>query len=99
MPKSKTKQHKPPVKSIAADALRAIAKQAGRRTFSDVFRLRLVEIEARMTRIGSNWSEVCRLAKVSRAQPNRYADNPPKTIKLIDQLESALDELERDHKQ
>jgi len=64
-------------------------------TFADVFDARIESIRQRLEASGASWAELCTLAKVSRAQPVRWSAETPKTIKLVDQLEAALIQIEK----
>lgn len=59
-------------------------------TFHAEFIARLNDIEARAKACGVTLTHLCRDKEISRATPERWRLQPPKTIDAIDQLEDAL---------
>lgn len=58
--------------------------------FSRVFEDRVRKLEADAHQAGISLTELCRMAKVSRATPDRWRREVPKTITLVEKLEAAL---------
>ncbi len=61
-----------------------------REKFSKVFQQRLDDIERDARDHGSSITAICRAAKISRATPDRWRMEVPKTVKVIDEMEAAL---------
>jgi hypothetical protein len=61
-----------------------------REKFEKVFFERIDDIEEDAKALGSTITEVCRVAKISRATPDRMRETAPKSIRIIDDMESAL---------
>ena len=57
-----------------------------------MFRKHVESIERKARAAGLNWTEVCKRAGVSRATPDRWRIAPPKSVSLMDQLETVVDE-------
>lgn len=65
--------------------------------FDALFKRRLGEIEANAREIGMNWTSVCRAVGVSRANPDRWRQRIPKTIRVVRQLEDVVAEARKQH--
>jgi hypothetical protein len=67
------------------------AKRAGKsRTYVEEFRERVELLEQDARYAGTNLTEVCREAGVSRATPDRWKKNPPRTIQLLTLMEEII---------
>lgn len=75
----------------AAQAVGATAKQ---RTLSVEFQARVRALSDRARKVGSNLTQLCKEAQVSRATPDRWLIETPKTIELFDRLEALVAKLE-----
>ncbi len=64
-------------------------------TFESEFQRRIEKIRARATELGTSITAICHETGIARATPDRWAARTPKTIRLVDDLEKALDEKER----
>lgn len=71
----------------AAKAVGATAKQ---RTLSTEFQARVRALSERARKVGSSLTQVCREGAVSRATPDRWLIETPKTIELFDRLEAIV---------
>lgn len=61
-------------------------------TFGKVFRERLEKIAQDAQAAGINLTVVCKGAGISRATPDRWRRKLPKTIEIIDKMESVVEE-------
>lgn len=59
-------------------------------SFYSAFLARLNNIEDRAQRVGITLTHICRDAGIARATPDRWRKNPPKSIKLMDDMERAV---------
>lgn len=66
--------------------------QAKKESFGDVFLARLDKIVEDAEAAGINLTIVCALAGISRATPDRWRRNLPKTISLIETMEGIIEE-------
>jgi hypothetical protein len=66
-------------------------------SFSESFQARLDKIEADAKAAGANMTIVCKLAKISRADPVRWRNSTPHTVRLIDRMEKVVRKLEEKH--
>lgn len=64
--------------------------------FSRVFLDRLDSIERRALKVGSSLTGICRGIGISRATPDRWRRDIPRTIEIIKQMEGWLDKTERE---
>lgn len=60
-------------------------------TFTDDFRARIDALETKAHKVGLNLTEVCRQAGVSRATPDRWRRETPKTIALVTSMEEIVE--------
>jgi hypothetical protein len=67
-------------------------------SFGKVFRERLKAIEAEATAAGLNWTTICNEAGISRATPDRWKKQTPKTVKLIETIEKVVEKHKADAK-
>jgi hypothetical protein len=58
--------------------------------FGDVFRARINKIDRDAQAAGINMTVVCKEAGISRATPDRWRRDLPKTIKIIDTMEKVV---------
>lgn len=74
------------------------AKQAHQRpcTYEDEFKARVAKLEKDASAAGTNLTEVCREAGVSRATPDRWRKKTPKTIALICRMEAIVERHARE---
>lgn len=63
------------------------------RTYTDEFKDRIAKLEKDAVDAGSNLTEVCRKAGVSRATPDRWRKHTPKTVLLVTRMEEIVAEL------
>lgn len=75
-------------------------KHAGKqqRTYADEFKDRLTKLERDAQSAGTNLTEVCRVAGVSRATPDRWRKRVPKTIELVTLMEAIVAEKAREQR-
>lgn len=59
-------------------------------TYVDEFKARVAKLETDANAAGTNLTEICREAGVSRATPDRWRKKPPKTVTLIAKLETIV---------
>lgn len=52
---------------------------------------------ARAKKAGTSISELCRRANVDRSTPQRWKDNEPKTLQILNSLEAELDLIEQEN--
>ena len=64
-------------------------------TFEAEFKRRVDDIKARATAAGTSITALCQATDIARATPDRWALRTPKTVKLVNELEKALAEVER----
>lgn len=64
-------------------------------TFEAEFKRRVDDIKARATAAGTSITALCQATGIARATPDRWALRTPKTVKLVDELEKALADVER----
>ena len=55
---------------------------------------RLSDIEARAKAVGSNMTQVCKSTGVARVTYERWRQRAPKSVALVDQLDSHVRDLE-----
>lgn len=58
--------------------------------FTDAFKKRVAEIEAEAHAVGLNFTSICKAAGISRATPDRWKRETPKTIRIITLMEEAI---------
>lgn len=58
--------------------------------FGDVFRERITKIDKDAQAAGINMTTVCKEAGVSRATPDRWRRKLPKTVEIIENMESIV---------
>lgn len=63
--------------------------------FVDQWHKDLAELEARAKEAGSNMTDVCRKAGISRATPQRWQDNPPQTVMLLDHMDAVINDIRK----
>ena len=61
-----------------------------RQPFGELFLARLRELEFEAKSVGLNMTTLCKEAKVSRASPDRWRRELPKTIALIQRMEELV---------
>ena len=61
-------------------------------TFDDVFKERIKKIEADAREVGLNFTSICKKAGISRATPDRWQRDIPKTIKIVAKMEEIVAE-------
>lgn len=59
-------------------------------SFEDVFRKRIESIEADARAVGLNFTSICKEAGISRATPDRWKRSTPKTIEIVQRMESIV---------
>jgi len=59
--------------------------------FGAVFRERVTRIEDEAKRIGLNFTSICKEAGISRATPDRWRKESPKTIRLVERMEEIVE--------
>lgn len=63
--------------------------------FSTVFLNRINDIERRALGLGSSLTAICKGIGISRATPDRWRHEVPRTIEIVDQMEQWLDKMEK----
>jgi hypothetical protein len=58
--------------------------------FDDVFKKRVAALEAEAHAVGLNFTSICKEAGISRATPDRWKRETPKTIKIISAMEEIV---------
>lgn len=58
--------------------------------FDDEFKKRIADLETRAHKAGLNFTSICREAKISRATPDRWKRETPKTIQIVARMESIV---------
>jgi len=58
--------------------------------FDDLFKERLARIEADAHAVGLNFTSICREAGISRATPDRWKRETPKTIEILTVMEKIV---------
>lgn len=66
--------------------------QLSNKSFDEVFRETLADLERDAKAAGSNMTEVCREAGISRTTPDRWKTSPPKTVALVAKLQQIVAE-------
>lgn len=61
------------------------------RTFEDEFTERIDRLESAAHEVGLNFTLICRQAGISRATPDRWRRDAPKTIKLVAKIETIIE--------
>lgn len=61
-----------------------------RKKFDDAFKQRIAEIEAEAHAVGLNFTSICKEAGISRATPDRWKRETPKTIRIVSMMEDAI---------
>lgn len=64
-------------------------------TFEAEFQRRVENIKTRAAAAGTSITALCQATGIARATPDRWEKAAPKTIRLVDELEKALTEAER----
>lgn len=64
-------------------------------SFGKVFEERLRVIEAEAAACGLNLTDVCRLAGISRATPDRWKREHPNTVRLIERIEAVIEKQKK----
>lgn len=60
------------------------------RTYTDEFKERIAKLEQDAIDAGTNLTQVCREAGVSRATPDRWRKAVPKTVELVTLMEAIV---------
>ncbi|HEX7906736.1 MAG TPA: hypothetical protein VF534_01405 [Paraburkholderia sp.] len=58
--------------------------------FGEVFRERVDRIEEEAKKVGLNFTSICEIGGISRATPDRWRREMPKTIQLVEQMEQII---------
>lgn len=61
-----------------------------KKNFEQVFRDSLDELQADAKAAGMNLTTVCKAAGVARATPDRWRQNPPKTIRVLAKMQDTV---------
>ena len=64
--------------------------------FDQVFADRVAGIEARAKAVGLNFTSICHQAGISRATPDRWKRQTPKTVRLVAEMEKIVADKERE---
>lgn len=59
-------------------------------SFGDMFKARIDKIEADAKTVGLNFTSICKEAGISRATPDRWKRQIPKTIEIVDRMETIV---------
>lgn len=65
-------------------------------SFEGEFRRRVADIKRRAKEANSSITALCQLTGIARATPDRWEARAPKTVRLIDELEKALEKVEKE---
>ena len=60
------------------------------KNFTEVFNDTISKLESDAKAVGSNMTEICREAEVSRTTPDRWKANPPATVALVTKLQGIV---------
>lgn len=60
------------------------------RNFDKVFQETLNELEAEAKALGMSFTSICRDTGVSRATPDRWRKEPPKTIEIVTRMQGLV---------
>lgn len=63
--------------------------------FSTVFLQRLDDMERRALHANSSLTAICKDIGISRATPDRWRRQIPRTVEILDQMERRVDEIEK----
>lgn len=63
---------------------------ANQQRFDDVFKERVADVENRAKAVGMNFTSICEQAGISRATPDRWRRETPKTVKLLAEMEDIV---------
>lgn len=63
--------------------------------FSTVFLKRVDDIERRALRAGTSLTAICKGIGISRATPDRWRREVPRTIEIVDEMERWMDNVEK----
>jgi hypothetical protein len=58
--------------------------------FGEVFLERVNKIEEEAKKVGLNFTSICEIGGISRATPDRWRREMPKTIQLVEQMEQII---------
>lgn len=64
--------------------------------FIDRWEKDLEYLEAQAKEAGSNLTEVCKRAGISRATPDRWTKGPPQTIILMDNMHKVIQNIRKE---
>lgn len=60
-------------------------------TFAKVFQEAVDKLERDAHDVGLNLTSICRETKTSRATPDRWRRSPPKTVQLLDEMQTIVE--------
>lgn len=63
---------------------------AEKSNFTDEFKKRVDAIETRAKAVGLNFTSICKEAGISRATPDRWKKQTPKTIEIVTTMEGIV---------
>lgn len=58
--------------------------------FDEEFQTRVKRVETQGLQVGLNWTTICKQAGVSRATPDRWRKQVPKTVEVLTKMESIV---------
>lgn len=58
--------------------------------FDDEFKRRIASIEADAKTVGLNFTSICKEAGISRATPDRWKRETPKTVQIVAKMEAIV---------
>lgn len=70
-------------------------KKPSGHSFQQEFRARLDSIEARAKAVGLTITHVCRMSGIARATPDRWRQEAPLSVRLVDKMEAVVAEAEQ----
>jgi transposase-like protein len=65
--------------------------------FSTVFLQQLDDLEREALQAGSSLTAICKHIGISRATPDRWRHEVPRTIEIMDQMQSYVADLKKGH--
>lgn len=67
-----------------------------KKNFEQVFRDTLDDLQSDAKAAGMNLTTVCKAAGVARATPDRWRQNPPKTIRALAKMQGVVSDAAQD---
>ncbi|ATI15722.1 hypothetical protein [Bordetella phage vB_BbrM_PHB04] len=74
-----------------------IRDEMAKKPFNQQFTDELDDMERRLHAIGRNFTQLCNETKVSRATPNRWKRQLPKTVAIVAEMQRVVERWEAEH--